>query len=1453
MSDAAPDLGIEGLHRPTIEMLDRLGRLDLPDPPGGPRWVPTRLIIQNYWLYQYQEFHFADGRLVLRGQNGAGKSTVLTTAVTLCLDGDKAPSRMDTFGSNAKTIADYLVGPKEAKEGDPTYYADRTGYVAMEFRRGNEDVYRTIGLGVRAERRSNTGQPKPTSWYFVIRDGRRVGPRHEISFSRRDGGTTVMLSQRELDEVLGPQNFVSDSQSDYQHEVNQTLFGFSDDDSLRYLIQILLSVRSPKLNKDIKPEEACEILSDALPPLNPALLDKVTRLMDDIDATQAAVRETVDHLQRVEEIDEAQVAVFRNHAHAHALDFLQAEDTREGAERQLTDAMAEESRLEGVLQATNAAITKLTEEKSEVAASLQFVRRHEAFRGQEDLKEASDEAHRAKQDHDQATRAVDVQEEAVGNADAAAEDARRSWETGRGTLRGHARDLVEGAEAAHWGQGRMAAANLDDALARATPATAAPRFDAAALIDAGEDRSRRLTQVSKAQQRAEQKRRDYDIAQGRVGDRLDDLKRADEHRVQAETQVRIARADAVTWLHMWEDGLEHLCVERRLIEETAEAIEHHRRLDGDVLGVVDPIKAAARTQRNAIETERADRSAAATQQRKELRQVAVEIESLRSNRKLNEPAPRPGQVDLRARLAERGITAVPLYAACDVRDPDDLALGAQIESALIEAGLIDALIVDPTRVPEIEEILSNTPTDVSDRWLAPAPVDGPTLADVLEPVQCAVPSDLIARTLRTIALDADGGTTGARVGTDGRWRIGPISGRALDPATKQPEYIGETNRRLAWERKLRVLEERAHTIESQIAEVEEEIERFAAKSAAIEADLDLLTESSVWPDFRSALVQADLQAKAVDSAQRTLKEAEETAASAREVVAQATRAVHVLLAEIPEAKGLDLHGLETAIRRTGECIRTIQRIHPALGHLASSAAHIARSETQSKRARAMLDGMKRQAERARLTVIEKSRILSDIRERLDGLGLEDLLERARSLEEREKAIPEETSRLMERRGSVNTALKQQSEAVSAADERLEAAAATVMQAGESLGRALGLYPTLTDERERFETESPAAAARSLLKDRREDDFAAMRNRIEDDARRAYNALNKAYIDHQPALIAYSPEIEFGGEVERFVFRRVPNETGPLAPAELRAVLDRRRQLNEITVREKEDELYEAFLFGEVASEIRRVIEEARDANEYVNNVLRAHPIFDGWVLELRWKSASARQLARGRSPTEEEVARAKRLEEVVELLQRPATVLRPDQVRTVKDFFRDRINEIRTAEREGESEKRFAEALQEVLDYRAWFTYSIWVRARDRAPFEITNAQYGKTSGAEKSLAIFIPLLAAADARYRDARPDAPKIVAMDEAFNGVDPANRDAVWRFMDELGMSWIVTSEKLWGVGAALRSCTTYQFKKRDDVAVVYMHLWDGAQKIADRIAAPEPQAEQLSASIEERQTA
>jgi recombinational DNA repair ATPase RecF len=54
------------------------------------RWVLHRAGIRNVWQYDDAELHFAGGRLLLRGRNGAGKSKALELLLPFLLDGDPA-------------------------------------------------------------------------------------------------------------------------------------------------------------------------------------------------------------------------------------------------------------------------------------------------------------------------------------------------------------------------------------------------------------------------------------------------------------------------------------------------------------------------------------------------------------------------------------------------------------------------------------------------------------------------------------------------------------------------------------------------------------------------------------------------------------------------------------------------------------------------------------------------------------------------------------------------------------------------------------------------------------------------------------------------------------------------------------------------------------------------------------------------------------------------------------------------------------------------------------------------------------------------------------------------------------------------------------------------------------------------------------------------------------------
>ena len=108
------------------------------------RWHMHRMGFINFWLYDEETFLFADGRLLLRGQNGSGKSVTTQSLIPFILDGDRSPGRLDPFGSNSRKMEYYLLGDGEKEEA--------TGYLFLEFKRENRQQYRTIGIGQKAQR-----------------------------------------------------------------------------------------------------------------------------------------------------------------------------------------------------------------------------------------------------------------------------------------------------------------------------------------------------------------------------------------------------------------------------------------------------------------------------------------------------------------------------------------------------------------------------------------------------------------------------------------------------------------------------------------------------------------------------------------------------------------------------------------------------------------------------------------------------------------------------------------------------------------------------------------------------------------------------------------------------------------------------------------------------------------------------------------------------------------------------------------------------------------------------------------------------------------------------------------------------------------------------------------------------------------------------------------------------
>src|SRR5438132_6641089 len=112
------------------------------------RWQPMRSGFLNIYKYDREEFHYENGRLLLRGNNGTGKSRVLALQLPFLLDGEVNPQRLEPDADPSKRIEWNLLMDR---------YPDRTGYTWIEFGRSEQnggnsskEHYLTLGCGLSA-------------------------------------------------------------------------------------------------------------------------------------------------------------------------------------------------------------------------------------------------------------------------------------------------------------------------------------------------------------------------------------------------------------------------------------------------------------------------------------------------------------------------------------------------------------------------------------------------------------------------------------------------------------------------------------------------------------------------------------------------------------------------------------------------------------------------------------------------------------------------------------------------------------------------------------------------------------------------------------------------------------------------------------------------------------------------------------------------------------------------------------------------------------------------------------------------------------------------------------------------------------------------------------------------------------------------------------------------------
>src|SRR5690242_13561090 len=247
---------------------------------GGPEgYCLERIILTNFWLYEHQEFEIPHGRLFLAGDNRSGKSTVLTAAITLALDGDYRPERLDTFGKREKRIDYYILGSTES--ATPFQRDQCTSSIALEFEwcdpehppfaselrtyweKGDYERARFLTIGIVFSGNRNNVHPI-TAFRFLITDGSRLGYNGFSTYQEFSTGRKAH-DFKTFRKMIAEHGLVCETSRDYTAKVSQYLFNFSIVADFQRLLQQLLYLRQPNLNTVLSLESVRKFLDKSLP------------------------------------------------------------------------------------------------------------------------------------------------------------------------------------------------------------------------------------------------------------------------------------------------------------------------------------------------------------------------------------------------------------------------------------------------------------------------------------------------------------------------------------------------------------------------------------------------------------------------------------------------------------------------------------------------------------------------------------------------------------------------------------------------------------------------------------------------------------------------------------------------------------------------------------------------------------------------------------------------------------------------------------------------------------------------------------------------------------------------------------------------------------------------------------------------------------------------------------
>ena len=1357
--------------------------------PRRVRWQPLRIGLVELFHYDSEEFWFRDGHLLLRGNNGTGKSKVLSLTLPFLFDAQLKSSRIEPDGDPGKKMAwNLLLGRHDR----------RMGYAWIEFGRVAENgvvEFFTLGCGLSAV----AARPQIDTWFFVL-EGERIGEDIWLTSPQR-----VVLTRERLREALKGNGQLFDTATAYRRAVDERLFHLG---AARYgaLIDTLIQLRQPQLSK--RPDEAnlSNALTEALPPMSTDLLTDVADALNQLEEYRRELEEYEALERAVGQFNQRYRVYASTQARRQARHLRSAQTGFDAASRTLN-----EGRTALELARASETLAQTAHADAETALAANRTR-------QEQLQDdpAMGDAKRLEQaDRDASARQKEAEQAAHTREQTRARfacESQLSFERGERAAKAEAaltdaRSVAAG-HAASSGIGDTYASNPLAAL-DATGLTAMPPL----TVDTERNDLRRAVatrreQVLVMQRRCndtEQAEQARTHSQENRDERHDETQEAGLQREAADARVEQKGRDIVAAWQTHFDGLQQLRI--GTAPSSLDALAAWVvSLNGD-----NPARSALYNAQQAASERLALRHAELTSQRRLLNDEQASLQAERARLEEGEDAV-PMSPPQRAPYVREDRAGAPLWKLVDFREGIDAAQRAGLEAALEVAGLLDAWVT-----PEGQLHSANDQTLLHDtHWLERAP-QRHSLAEwlVVSETHGGEVTPISATTVQRLLLGVacsqlDDGLAEAWVSPEGRFRLGALGGAWHKPIA---QYIGFAARAAARARRIDAIALHLASVTDELVAIQQRFEEHVRDQREAAAEWQTAPGDDT---LRAAHVEAVSRAREFQTAHARLVQAEQQLLACENHL-QATRAALANDAadlRLPATRAA-LQLIDAAMQQLGESLHAlIQGVHELRGAFTELGRQQQRErEAQQDEAEANRNWGERRA------MVEEARVrLNTLRESVGTLVEE--------LQQRLKDARLQVTRGEEMAKSCGIALRNVGEERARSEQKTQDAEATLAERVATRQAAIntlqgfaatGLLASAMPDVDIPDQRTPWTIDAALTLARRAEQALANVKDDDDAWTRVQSHISQDYSELGRALAALSHQAQAEtndyGLVVTIVYQNRPERPDQLS-ARLAGEIAQRREL--LTAGERK--VLENHLQAEIAAAVQKLLQDAERQVIAINAELTKRPTSTGVRFRLQWQPLP--EGSEG-APVGLEAARKR-------LLNTSTDLWSAEDRRVVGEMLHQRISVERS--RADSAEGSLLDQLARALDYRRWHRFRVqrWQDGQWR-PLS------GPASSGERALGLTVPLFAAVSSYYTQSRyAHAPRLVLLDEAFAGIDDAARAHCMGLIREFDLDFVITSEREWACYAELPGVAICQLQRREGIDAVHVSRWswDGRARRQDR---------------------